>query len=56
MTIVYIVAIIVILAAVLYWGFRSEQKEAHHLDELHIVPPAVPPAGEEPKKKQAGGS
>ncbi|HEY3128071.1 MAG TPA: hypothetical protein VGL91_01315 [Acidobacteriota bacterium] len=52
MTIVYIVAGIVILAAFLYWGFRSEQKEAHHLDELHIVPPAT----EEPKKKQAGGS
>ncbi len=52
MNIVYIVIGIVIVAAVLYWGFRSEQKEAHHLDGLHIVPQP----GEEPKKKQASGS
>ncbi|MBI2821156.1 MAG: hypothetical protein HYX74_02930 [Acidobacteria bacterium] len=38
MTMIYIILGIVLVAAVLYWGFRSEQKEAHHLDGLHITP------------------
>ena len=31
---------IVIAAAVFYWLIRSRQKEAHHLDDLHIAPDA----------------
>jgi preprotein translocase subunit YajC len=27
----------VIAAAVFYWLIRSSRKEAHHLDDLHIV-------------------
>ena len=27
----------VIVAAVFYWWIRSSRKEAHHLDDLHIV-------------------
>ena len=38
MTLVYILAAIVIIPAVLYWGYRSEHEEAHHLDRLHITP------------------
>ena len=45
MTALYIILGIIIVAAVLYWGFRSEQKEAHHMDKLHITPQA----GEEKK-------
>ncbi|MBI4456316.1 MAG: hypothetical protein HY644_10500 [Acidobacteria bacterium] len=45
MTIVYIVVGIIIVVAVLYWGFKSEHEEAHHLDKLHITPRA----GEEKK-------
>lgn len=40
MTVMYAVLGVLIVAAVLYWGFRSEQKEAHHLDGLHITPQA----------------
>ena len=35
-----IVVGILIVAAVLWWGYRAQQKEAHHLDGLHIIPPA----------------
>ena len=45
MTALYIILGIIIVAAGLYWGFRSEQKEAHHLDGLHVTPQA----GEEKK-------
>ncbi len=31
---------VVIAAAVIYWLIRSGQKEAHHLDDLHIAPKA----------------
>jgi hypothetical protein len=40
MTALYVVLGILVVAAILYWGFRSEQKEAHHLDGLHITPQA----------------
>ena len=36
MTVSVIVAV-VIVAAGLYWLIRSRRKEAHHLDDLHIV-------------------
>ena len=35
-----IIAAIVIAAAVFDWLTRSRQKEAHHLDDLHIAPDA----------------
>jgi hypothetical protein len=40
MTIVYIVIGVIVLGAFLYWGFKSEREEAHHLDSLHITPQA----------------
>ncbi|MBI4455669.1 MAG: hypothetical protein HY644_07200 [Acidobacteria bacterium] len=40
MIFVYILVGAFIIAAILYWGFKSEQKEAHHLDKLHITPQA----------------
>ena len=40
MTMVYMVVGIIAVAVVLYMGFRSEQKESHHLDGLHITPQA----------------
>ena len=36
---------ILIVAVVLWWGYKAQQKEAHHLDGLHITP-----HGEDPKK------
>lgn len=30
---------IALLVALFYWMVKSRRKEAHHLDELHIVPP-----------------
>ena len=38
MTALYVILGVLIVAAVLYWGFKSEQREAHHLDGLHITP------------------
>jgi len=37
MTVSLFVAL-VIAAAILYWLIRSREKEAHHLDDLHIAP------------------
>lgn len=36
MTIASIIGAVIIVGAVLYWLIRSEKKEAHHLDGLHI--------------------
>ena len=38
MTAMYVILGVLIVVAVLYWGFKSEQREAHHLDGLHITP------------------
>ncbi len=32
-----VIVAVVIVAAGLYWLIRSGRKEAHHLDDLHIV-------------------
>ncbi len=32
-----VIVVVVIVAAGLYWLIRSTRKEAHHLDDLHIV-------------------
>jgi hypothetical protein len=42
MTAISIVLAILIVAAVIYLMFRSGNKEAHHLDDLHISPPSGP--------------
>lgn len=38
MAIVSILIAVMIVAAVFYWGFRSQRKDAHHLDGLHVAP------------------
>jgi uncharacterized membrane protein YwaF len=45
-TIASIVGAVILVAAILFWLFRAEQKASHHLDRLHIVPP------ENPEKKE----
>ena len=44
MTLVSVLAGVLIVAAVIYWMIRSEKKESHHLDGLHIS------AGDKDKK------
>jgi len=41
---VSVLAGVLVVAAVIYWLVRSEKKEAHHLDGLHIS------AGDKDKK------
>ena len=45
MTVSIIVAIVIVFA-VFYWLIRSRQKEAHHLDDLHITPDAGEKSGQ----------
>lgn len=38
MAIATIIAAVVIIIVGLYWAFRAQKKESHHLDGLHIDP------------------
>ncbi len=33
-----IVLAVILVAGILYWMFKAERKESHHLDGLHISP------------------